>query len=91
MDEKFDMGIYIYCVKSDGYVKEGTSYYIDSCGDMSYAPTRPKKIGYGFGIVSQEDNSKYYYTLEEMYEFFMTSDEYYPIWKRNNILQDILK
>lgn len=91
-EERFEMGGRVVCIKQYETLRENTHYTIKGCGDLEWNMATDKK-GYGFCIedeyatdmtnpnwwkVPVKDRLKwYYFTEEEMSEFFITESEDY--------------
>jgi hypothetical protein len=103
MDDRFEMGDQVVCIKQFDTLKPGSHYSIKGCGDLSWNMATDKK-GYGFCIEDdsfvydkpnwwnlpyEEKVKNYYFTLEEMYEYFITQTEDYKSSLRDNKLKEL--
>ena len=104
MDDRFEMEDQVVCIKQFDTLKPGSHYTIKGCGDLSWNMATDKK-GYGFCVeddsfvygkkdwwkLSYKERIKwYYFTLEEMNEYFITQSEDYKSYVRDNKLNSIL-
>jgi hypothetical protein len=66
----FEMGDDVLCIKSIGKFKEGRTYHITGCGDLTWNSATDKK-GYGFSLFPQGDVwTLEYFTYDEMFQYF---------------------
>lgn len=102
MEDRFEISTYIVCIKEVDSLKLKSIYKVDGCGDLSMNAATTK-TGYGYRVFNQVNDVKewwklpyseqikhYYFTLEEMSEYFITSEENYLIEERNKKLNTIL-
>lgn len=103
MQDRFEMGDQVVCIKQFDTLKPGSHYTIKGCGDLSWNMTTDKK-GYGFRIeddkfaydipnwwkLPYEERIKFhYFTLEEMNKYFITHAEDYKVYLRDNKLKEL--
>jgi hypothetical protein len=98
MSCKFELGDSIVCIKDTANLKFGSYYQIKGMGNLSM--NADTKEGFGFCI---EDQSKYvrgryglnpvwyYFTEKEMSNLFITSEEHYQSYIRNQKINEIIK
>ena len=101
MDDRFEMGDQVVCIKQFDTLKPGSHYAIKGCGDLTWNAATDKK-GYGFCV--EDDSFAYgkkdwwtydqrikfhYFTLDEMNEYFMTQSEDYKSYVRDNKLKEL--
>jgi len=103
MDDRFEMGDQVVCIKQFDTLRPGSHYTIKGCGDLSWNIATDKK-GYGFCV--EDDKFAYdipnwwilpnlekikfhYFTLEEMNEYFITQAEDYKVYLRDNKLKEL--
>jgi len=89
MYERFDIGMDVVCIKDCKTLKSGRVYHIGACGDLMYVTN---KTGLGFGI---EDNwskeyLQYYFSEDEMDEYFITTDEDFKMAIRDKKINSII-
>lgn len=106
MEDRFEMGDRVVCIKEYETLKVGSNYQIKGSGDLTMN-AGTDKTGYGFMVEDQnyayvsgvKDSWKlpydkqikwYYFTLQEMSEYFITERENYNIYIRDNKLKQIL-
>lgn len=98
MNDRFEMGSRIVCIKEYEKLKVGYHYVISGCGNLEFNsdPMARGKKGYGFSIKIEEYNYKnpykviwYYFTKEEMYEYFITEGEDYKAYIRDRKIREI--
>jgi len=96
--DRFDMGMRVVCIKSYGKLKVGSHYPIDGCGTLEYNMDRHRgnKTGYGFSIgyedyLNYNNKETYYFTYDEMSEYFITEDEDYKAYERDQKIEQIIK
>ena len=103
MQDRFEMGDQVVCIKEYETLKLTSHYKIKGCGDLLWNGATEKE-GYGFCIeddsfvydkpnwwnLPYEEKIKYYYfTLEEMDEYFITQTEDYKVYLRDNKLKEL--
>ena len=103
MVDRFEMGDQVVCIKQFDTLRPGIHYTIKGCGDLSWNMATDKK-GYGFCVeddkfaydipnwwsLPHEEKVKwYYFTLEEMNEYFITQAEDYKVYLRDNKLKEL--
>ena len=103
MSDRFEMGDQVVCVKQYETLKPNSHYSIKGCGDLTWNAGTEKE-GYGFCIeddsfshdkpnwwnLPHEEKVKwYYFTLEEMDEYFITQSEDYKSYVRDNKLKEL--
>ena len=103
MVDRFEMGDQVVCIKQFDTLKLNSHYKIKGCGDLSWNMATDKK-GYGFCVeddkiaydkpnwwhLPHEEKVKwYYFTLEEMDEYFITQTEDYKSSLRDNKLKEL--
>ena len=103
MDDRFEMGDQVVCIKQYETLKPKSHYTIKGCGDLDWNMATDKK-GYGFCIEdgfygsdrkdwwllpTSERIKWYYFTLEEMNEYFITQSEDYKSYLRDQKLKEL--
>lgn len=103
MIDRFEMGDQVVCIKQFDTLKLNSHYSIKGCGDLSWNMATDKK-GYGFCVEDdkiaydkpnwwnlpyEEKVKNYYFTLEEMDEYFITQTEDYKSSLRDNKLKEL--
>jgi hypothetical protein len=103
MVDRFEMGDLVVCIKKYETLKPKGYYSIKGCGDLTWNAATDKK-GYGFCIedscfaydkpnwwhLPHEEKVKwYYFTLEEMDDYFITQAEDYKSYVRDNKLKEL--
>ncbi len=102
---RFEMGDRVVCVKEHETLKVGSHYQIKGCGDLTMNAGTDKK-GYGFMVEDQnygyvsgiKDSWKssewsikwYYFTEKEMSEYFITEQEDYKAYQRDEKIKQVL-
>ena len=101
--DRFEMGDSVVCIKQYETLKPKSHYKIKGCGDLMWNGATEKE-GYGFCIeddsfvydkpnwwnLPYEEKIKcYYFTLEEMDEYFITHTEDYKSSLRDNKLKEL--
>jgi len=99
-DDRFDMGMRVVCIKSYEKLKVGSHYPINGCGTLEYNMDRRRgnKTGYGFSIKYEDydwktkvkDSETYYFTYDEMSEYFITENEDYKAHQREQKIEQII-
>lgn len=109
IDDRFDLGVRVVCIKEYPNLRVGAAYEIDGCGEL---PMASQKNGYGFSIKVYQaafqgqicmgksilikmprdpnDWTSYYFTPEEMEEYFITDIEDYVIYTRDRKINEII-
>jgi len=90
IEDRFDLGMDIICIKDFEFAKRGNRFHISGCGDLMYNCVSGKD-GYGFGLTNQLNNNTNYITLEEACEYFITDREDYEIYLTDIKIRDIIK
>lgn len=87
----------IVCIREHDSLKVNKSYSIKGRGDLKYnaGPNVNGKTGYGFCIEEELYNQKekfkwYYFTIEEVCEYFIPYSEYYKILIREQKINKII-
>ena len=104
--EVFEMGDRVVCIKQYETLKIGSHYSIKGCGDLSWNAASDKKgYGFciedewgntdqsktGYWNIPYKDRVKwYYFTEEEMCDFFITEQSYYISYTRDIKIDSIL-
>ena len=87
MMDRFEIGN-VECIKDYGLLKSGSHYRITGSGDLSMIRDS-NKTGYGYCVEYIDVKNIYYFTLNEMNEYFITEEESYKIYLRNVKLKSI--
>lgn len=101
---KFELGDNVVCIREYGTIKVGKHCPIKGSGDLTWLNGTDKK-GYGFSVEDDSpcyNNYKlsfnkrkgsifYYFTLEEMSKYFITEEQDYKIYMRDEKLRQILE
>jgi len=102
-EDRFEMGDFVVCVKQYETLKVKNHYKIKGCGDLDWNMATDKK-GYGFCIeddkiaydnpnwwnLPHEEKVKWYYFSEqEMNEYFITEEEDYVAYSRDIKLKEL--
>jgi hypothetical protein len=96
MEDRFEMGMDVICIKEYGLLKVGRRYHIDGCGGLcSFGSGCKDKTGYGFSVKEYQDLRKsnpiwYYFTEKEMSEYFITEEENYKMHIRDKKINELL-
>ena len=98
--DRYDLGTTVVCIKPHGKLKEGGHYRIDGCGslDLNMDRRSGSKSGFGFSVKYESydfksrtrEEEKYYFTLEEMPEHFITEEEDYTAHRRQQRIGEII-
>jgi hypothetical protein len=100
--DRFDIGMRVLCIKPYEKLKLGSHYEINGCGDLenNMDSKGGNKKGYGFSVKYQEYDWKkvtnshqflfYYFTYEEMSEYFTSEYEDYKAYIRNQKIESII-
>jgi hypothetical protein len=94
--DKFEIGTEVVCIKKYEKIKVGTHHRISGSGNLTFVNS--DKSGYGFGIdyteydfLSRKSTHQFYYfTIDEMSEFFITSDEDFKAKIRDERINQII-
>ena len=92
MTDRFELGDRVVCIKEYETLKVGQNYRISGCGDLSWNSSANKK-GYGFMIEShlyKQSIKCYYFTEKEMDEYFITEQEDYKAYLRDQKIKQVL-
>lgn len=98
--DRFDMGMRVVCIKPYAKLKVGIHYSINGCGGLdSFGSGCRNKTGYGFSVKYEDydwmtkvnDIEDYYFTYDEMSEYFITEDEDYTAYQRDKKIEQIIK
>ena len=106
MEDRFEMGDRVVCVKEHETLKIGSHYSIKGGGDLSMNAATDKK-GYGFCVEDDfygsysgrkdwwnlpyaEKIKWYYFTESEMSEYFITEEEDYKAYRRDEKIKQVL-
>jgi len=95
MGIKFDLGMDVVCIKPHLVFKYGHTYHINGFGDMRMV-SGEYAIGYGIDISEYDYKTKktnyetYYFSLSEMEEYFITSEEDFKKMVRDRKIDEIL-
>lgn len=102
-EDRFEMGDSVVCIKQYETLKLKSHYKIKGCGDLTWNAATDKE-GYGFCVeddsfvydkpnwwnLSYEEKVKFYYfTEQEMHEFFITQAEDYVVYTRDIKLKEL--
>jgi hypothetical protein len=101
---KFELGDSIVCIREYETIKVGKHCPIKGCGDLTWIHGTDKE-GYGFSVEDDSpcyDNYKlpynskkrsilYYLTEDEMDKYFITQEQDYKIYMRDEKLRQILE
>lgn len=98
MDDRFDVTT-VVCIKGYESLKVGSHYRICGRGNLSFIHGTDKK-GYGYSIQFDYDweffrntgqrSIYYYFTENEMNEYFITEEEDYKSYLRNEKINKLL-
>jgi hypothetical protein len=102
--DEFEIGMTVVCIKEYNTIKIGKHCPIKGGGDLTWIHGTDKE-GYGFSVEDDGpcyDNYKlppneikksiiYYFTLEEMSEYFISESRDYRIYLRDEKIKEILK
>lgn len=103
IEDRFEMGDQVVCIKQYETLKPKSHYKIKGCGDLTWNAATDKE-GYGFCIEDEFFGSDkkdwwkkpyservkwYYFTLEEMNEYFITQEEDYVVYTRDIKLKEL--
>lgn len=98
--DRYDLGTMVVCIKPYGKLSEGSHYQIDGCGslDLNMDPRRGSKSGFGFSVKYESydfkaramEEENYYFTVEEMPEYFITEEEDYVAHRRQQRIGEIV-
>ena len=86
---KWDDSTVVFAVKDYETLKSGRQYDIKGRGDLEYNAGSKSKKGYGFCIEDNENKIWYYFAYKEMDEYFVTSQEFFKSYKRDQKLKSI--
>ena len=94
----------IVCIKKYETLNVGSSYKVEGRGSLQYnhAAVAEGKTGWGVCITHENmvttyykgfrvDKIDYYLTLDELNEYFITDEEYFTIWQREEKLKSLLE
>ena len=89
--DKWDNTMSVVCIKEYETLKVNGHYQIKGRGNLEFNadPNVKGKKGYGF-CIEDNGNNWLYFTLKEMSEYFMTQEEHYKIYLRDNKINKIL-
>ena len=100
INDRFDMGMNVICIKPHGKLKVGGHYRINGCGNLenNMDHRRGNKTGYGLSVKYEEYDWKtndayyftYYFTYDEMSEYFITEDDDYKAYLRDQKIEQII-
>lgn len=103
MVDRFEMGDQVVCIKQFDTLRPGSHYTIKGCGHLSWNMATDKK-GYGFCVEDdkfaydipnwwnlpyKEKVKWYYFTKQEMNEYFISEAEDYKVYLRDNKLKEL--
>lgn len=99
MDRRFELSDRVVCIKPYDKLKVRDHYSISGCGNLECNMDKRVngKTGYGYGIKHEEwnrstgktDVTYYYFTEKEMDEYFITEDEDYKSYMREQKINQI--
>jgi hypothetical protein len=95
-EDRFDIGTGVICIRDYKKLKSGSHYHISGMGNLSLVNS--DKSGFGFSIVYSEydfrsrksNHEFYYFSLDEMSEYFITEDEDYKSKIRDEKINQII-
>lgn len=102
INDKWDDVSGVVCIKPYKTLKVGSHYYIKGRGNLEFNadPEVDNRTGYGFCVEDQslgdwrlpykQRVKWYYFTVEEMENYFITEGEDYQIYLRDQKLNDII-
>jgi len=102
IEDRFEMGTCVVCIKEYETLKVRSHYNIKGCGDLTWNAATDKE-GYGFCVEDEFASNKkdwwnlayservkwYYFTEEEMNEYFITQEEDFIIYSRDQKLKEL--
>jgi hypothetical protein len=96
---KYELGDRVQCVKDFEKLKVGNTYSIKGCGDLRMN-AGTNLTGFGYCIEYYDSSSPYasyldkiewyYFTEEMMGEYFISEEESYKAWLRNDKIKQII-
>jgi hypothetical protein len=101
-DDRFNLGTRVVCIKPYEKLKIGGCYSIGGCGNLEWNMDnrrKENKTGYGFSVKYEDydwktkktDSEFYYFTYEEMSEYFITENEAYDAYMRDRKIEEIIR
>jgi hypothetical protein len=102
-EDYFDLGMDIVCINDYRLIPKGATCRITGCGDMKFLYGEKDGFGYGFSVDYQKayydhkssryatSSISYILSLDRMFDYFATIDDYYKIHRRQDKIESILK
>jgi hypothetical protein len=97
INEKWVEAYYITCIKKYKTLDVGSSYKVNGRGNLefNYAPEVEGRTGYGLCITQEKwtnkiKNISYYFTIDELNEYFCSDEEDFQIYLRDVKINTIL-